>query len=124
MKYVCEICEAEYATPHEAEACEKAHDCEKERLADEKVVNDVFNAYIAKYKAIPEIFITEENKAAMIKERNERPCCEPDEDDDDFLSDVINTVAGVLVSLLTDDEDDDGECATCEKCCKCCGKGV
>lgn len=104
MKHICEICNQQYDTVEAAEQCELAHkkdDAAKKMQADASAkINDAVNAYVAKYKELPELDLTDENQKILLE----------------ALADKVGETFGMLINMLCeDDEDDECDCG-CEKC--------
>ena len=104
MKHICEICNQRYDTVEAAEQCELAHkkdDAAKKMQADASAkINDAVNAYVAKYKELPELDLTDENQKILLE----------------ALADKVGETFGMLINMLCeDDEDDECDCG-CEKC--------
>lgn len=94
MKYICEICNKQYATVAEAEQCELVH---KKKNADESVkataetkISDAINAYIAKYKEFPNVDITPENQKFLIGD----------------LADRLEKTFDMLIDVLCDEDEE------------------
>ena len=70
MKYVCEICNEKFDTSAKAEECELKHKREKVKeemqAATEAKISEIVNAYITRYKTVPNISITEENQRIIL----------------------------------------------------------
>ena len=103
MKYICEICNQQYDTVEAAEQCELTHkkdDAAKKMQADASAkINDAMNAYVAKYKELPEIDLTDKNQKNLIE----------------ALANKVDETFGMLISMLCEDDEDD-ECGCgCEK---------
>lgn len=97
MKYICEICNKQYATVSEAEHCELAH---KKKTAEESVktateskISDAINAYIAKYKEFPNVNLTPESQKFLV---------------DDFTDRLGKTFDMLIDVLCKDDEENSG----------------
>ena len=105
MKHVCEVCNTQYDTIEAAEQCELGHKKEKMQLvakaAAEAKISEAINAFITKYKAMPNIELTEENQKVLI-------------------GDVVGKVeeAFDLILGLLGDEECDG-CDHCDDCPGC-----
>ena len=110
MKYVCEFCNKSFNNPDAAFKCENAHKEEiarKEAKANaEQKINNAVNAFVAKYKTMPEIYLTEENQQAIADEVSNIFC--------EFMTDIFGS----------DDEcsaeENDHGCY--EEHCECCGR--
>lgn len=100
MKHICEICNQQYDTVEAAEQCELAHkkdDAAKKMQADASAkINDAVNAYVAKYKELPELDLTDESQKILLEA-------------------LVGETFGMLINMLCeDDEDDECDCG-CEK---------
>lgn len=97
MKHICEICNQQYDTVEAAEQCELAHkkdDAAKKMQADASAkINDAVNAYVAKYKELPELDLTDENQKILLE----------------ALADKVGETFGMLINMLCEDDEDD-EC--------------
>lgn len=109
MKHVCEVCNTQYGTVEAAEQCELGHKKEKMQLvakaAAEAKISEAINAFVTKYKAMPNIELTEENQKVLI-------------------GDVVGKVEeafDLILGLLGDDECDDEDCDGCDHCDDCPG---
>lgn len=105
MKYICEICNKQYATVSEAEQCELAH---KRKTAEESVkttaetkISDAVNAYIAKYKEFPSIDITPENQKLLIGD----------------LANKLDKTFDMLIDVLCGDDEGNGGNNCCHASC-------
>ena len=110
MKYICEICNQQYDSVEVAEQCELAHkkdEAAKKMQADASAkINDAVNAYVAKYKELPELDLADENQKILLE----------------ALVDKVGDIFGMLIDMLCeDDEDDECDCG-CEKCAGSCKK--
>ena len=105
MKYICEICNKQYATVSEAEQCELAH---KKKTAEESAkttaetkISDAVNAYITKHKECPNIDITPENQKLIIGN----------------ITDKLEKTFDMLFDVLCEDDEENGgnncSCASC-----------
>lgn len=110
MKFVCEICNQKYDSVAMAEQCELAH--KKEYIANKAQtdasakINEAVNAYVAKYKELPELDLTEDNQKVILE----------------ALADKVGETFGMLINMLCeDDEADECDCG-CEKCAGSCKK--
>lgn len=110
MKHICEICNKQYDTVEAAEQCELAHkkdDAAKAMRAEASVkINDAVNTYVAKYKELPELDLTDENQKILLG----------------ALADKVGETIGMLVDMLCEDDDDDDCDCGCEKCDGSCKK--
>lgn len=103
MKYICEICNKQYDTVEAAEQCELVHkkdDAAKKTQADASAkINDAVNAYVAKYKELPELDLTDKNQKILLE----------------ALANKVEETFGMLINMFCeDDEDDECDCE-CEK---------
>lgn len=110
MKYICEICNQQYDTVEAAEQCELAHKKDnaiKKMQADAAAkINDAVNAYVSKYKELPELDLTDENQKILLE----------------ALADKVGETFGMLINMICeDDEDDECDCG-CKKCDGSCKK--
>lgn len=107
MKYICEICNQQYDSVEVAEQCELAHkkdDAAKKMQADASAkINDAVNAYVAKYKELPELDLTDENQKILLE----------------ALADKVGETFGMLINMLCEaDEADECDCEKCDCDCK------
>ena len=102
MKHICEICNQQFNSAPEAEKCELQHKraaLAAEAQADTAAkINNAVNAYVAKYKALPEFDLTPENQEIVLES----------------LIDTVGDTFTALLNLLSDDDDDD-ECGDCQR---------
>lgn len=88
MKYICEICNKQYDTAAEAEKRELKHKKENvEKSAKTSAsakISDAVNAYVAKYKELPNINIASENQKNIIGD----------------LADGLEKIFGMLIDVL------------------------
>lgn len=107
MKYICDICNTQYKTYDEANKCEAEHKkvaiMEQVRDADARRISNAFNAFIKKYKEMPNIEFTEENQDVLLGD----------------FTDKLDKMVDVLIDIITEDDD---ECEDCggERECDCC----
>ena len=110
MKHICEICNQQYDTVEAAERCELTHkkdDAAKKMQADASAkINDAVNAYVAKYKELPELDLTDENQKILLED----------------LADKVGETLGTLINLFCEDDEDDECVCGCEKCGSDCNK--
>ena len=103
MKCICEICNQQYDTVEAAEQCELAHkkgDAAKKVQADASAkINDAVNAYVAKYKELPELELTDENQKILLE----------------AIVDKVGDTFGMLIHMLCEYDEDEYGCG-CEKC--------
>ena len=108
MKYICEVCNQQFNTADEARNCEYTHNMEvkkkqlieKAKTSASEKISDAINAYIERYKELPEIELSPESQSIIANE-------------------VFSTIADILFG-----EEDDGEdtCCECEDCSTKCRK--
>ena len=72
MKYVCEDCGKTHDTAEAAAKCEATHKREAAEAAAkknaEKAISDAMNVFIAKYKVMPKIDLTEKSRETVLFE--------------------------------------------------------
>lgn len=105
MKYICETCNKQHNTISEAEKCEAAHVKEKliaqaQESAEHKI-NEALNAFIARYKKMPNIELTESNQKILFG------------DISDKIEKTLDTIIGIIFG---DGEDECGDCDGCDCC--------
>lgn len=89
MKYICEICNKKFDTPEEAQNCEAIHKKSEAMTAEEKVISDAINAFIAKRKSLPYIELNKTSRDIMFAE----------------IEGTINEAFDLLTSLFEGDDD-------------------
>ena len=104
MKHICEICNQQYDTVEAAEQCELAHkkyDAAKKMQADASAkINDAVNAYVAKYKELPGLDLTDENQKILIE----------------AIADKVDEIFGTIINMLCEEDEDDDCSHGCKKC--------
>lgn len=109
MKYICDICDTQYKTYDEASKCEAEHKraaiMAQTRAADSRRISNAFNAFINKYKEMPEIELTEENQNVLLGD----------------FTDKLDKVVDMLIDIIVENDD---ECEDCggDRECDCCDK--
>lgn len=115
MKYICEVCNQQFNTADEARNCEYTHNAEakkkqlieKAKASASEKISDAINAYIERYKELPEIELSPENQNIFTV--------------DGISISLRHIIANEVLSMITDilfEEEDDGEdtCCECEDC--------